>query len=227
MKTVGALLLSFSCSAFSGVMGAASVQSHSNYLGLGGGYFGGNDQALYYHYTSSALTIQQSYNDTYQSGYGQISLGRQDHIDRLVFDHQIVVSKLGNTQKFTTSDSNWTWYQNVDFGYDWMPKINFSDAFNANGILGVHYARFTYQKKPYTQVSSTTAFDVYDDQIGFNLGAGLNYQINEQFAVGIKYQHWQYSQITASGTNTAQTSVDVEKYTPTYNMFGAEVRYYF
>jgi len=155
-------------------------------------------------------------------------LGSSAHIGSLAFDHQLSVAKLGDSVRFKTGRSNisnWRLTQNVDFGYDWMPKLNVLDKLTAYGILGAHYARFMYQKTTLSQTS--TRFNNHKDQIGFNLGAGLFYALCPQLDVGVKYQHWQYGSTQVSGVNLAATSIDVEDIKPAFNLIGAELRYTF
>ena len=71
-----------------------------------------------------------------------------------------------------------------------------------------------------------TEFNNYNDQIGFNLGAGLNYQVKSNIVVGIKYQHLQYQNFQINGANPALTSIDIQQITPSFNLVGAELRYY-
>ena len=213
------------CPALAGAMADTQTSTpNRTYVAVGGGYYSSNYQADYTHYTQGVLTSKESFNDAASNGYGQIGLGSRAHFGMLAFDHQLVISKLGGSESFTTPGSNWHFSQNVDFGYDWMPSIPLLEKLEGVGMLGVHYARFTYQKKS----SSLTAvtFNNYKDQIGFNLGAGLNYHLNEALDLGVKYQHWQYSSTQVSGINATATSIDVQQIGPSFNLVGLELHYY-
>jgi len=227
MKISAVLLLSIaSLPTFAGSMGEENISPfNTTYVLIGGGYYGSDYQANYTNYFLGALTAKQSFNDSNDGGYGQIGLGATAHIGSLAFNHQLVLAKLGDSVKFKTGSSNWRWSQNVDVGYDWMPKINIAEKLTGYGILGVHYARFTYQKITSSQTS--TRFNNYKDQIGFNLGAGLFYTIYPQLDLGVKYQHWQYGSTQVSGIDLASTSIDVQDLKPAFNLIGAELRYTF
>tara|TARA_R110000868_G_scaffold115947_1_gene309275 strand:- start:286 stop:975 length:690 start_codon:yes stop_codon:yes gene_type:complete len=227
MKKSFALLCSIaSLSAFAGGMGDVDLaQKNTTYALIGGGYYGSNFQANYTGYLFDDLFEKKSFNDTNNSGYGQIGLGATAHIGSLEFDHQLVLSKLGESVKFQTGSSNWRFSQNIDFGYDWMPKVNLLDKLTGYGILGVHYARFTYQKT--TSSQTATRFNNYKDQVGFNLGAGLFYAIYHHFDLGVKYQHWQYGSAQVSGMNLISSLIDVQDIKPAFNLIGAELRYTF
>ena len=107
-----------------------------------------------------------------------------------------------------------------------MPKLSLFQKLEAYGILGAHYARFVYQKFPVSVAPTITAFNIHSDQIGFNLGAGLNYHINPNVVLGIKYQHLQYASVQVNGVNPALTNTIVENITPCFNLVGVELRYY-
>lgn len=216
---------------YAGEMGAVATTPLTNYFAVSGGYFSSDYLAQYFTYPSSGNTERKTFNNVSNGGYGQLSLGRMDHIGSLNFDHQVVVSKLWGNETFATAwethVSNWTFHQAVDFGYDWMPKISFFQRLEGLAILGVHYGFFNYKKLPADPAATVTNFNHNVDQIGFNLGAGINYQINSQIVVGVKYQHWQYNQATIHATNDSGTFSLTEQLTPVFNMVGAEIRYYF
>lgn len=228
MKTSIALLCSvIATPIFAGSMGdVSSSMANSTYVSIGGGYYGADYRSNYTNYTLGALTTEQSFNDTNTNGYGQLGLGASAQIGSWVFDHQVSIAKLGGSDKFTTGSSNWSHTQNVDFGYDLMPKMSLLEKINAYGILGAHYARFTNKKIPFVVSSTPTEFNNYNDQVGFNLGAGLSYQVNPNVLVGIKYQHLQYQSFQINGANPALTVIDIQQITPSYNLIGAELRYY-
>lgn len=230
MKWSSALLLCITpLSVFSGSVGEVDIPTtNTTYAFIGGGYYGSDYQSNYTNYFLGALTRKQSFNDTNNSGYGQIGLGVTSHIGSFVFDQQLSLAKLGDSVTFQTGNSNishWKYSQNIDFGYDWMPKINVYEKLTAYGMLGVHYARFTYQKS--TSSETSTRFNNYKDQIGFNLGAGLFYSLCPNLDLGVKYQHWQYSSTQVSGINLASTSIDIQDIKPAFNLIGAELRYRF
>ena len=183
-------------SSFAGSMGDINDSSGLKpyYLGLSGGYANANYQDTYTEYRNSLLFKTQVFDNSLQSGYGQIALGKKSEWNAFLFDQQIVISKLGGYKTITTEDvagtgifSQWTFSQSVDFGYDWMPKLSLHQNLEAYGILGAHYARFIYKKAPVISNPTSTEFNIYKDQIGFNLGAGLLYHINPSWDVGIKY----------------------------------------
>lgn len=230
MKPSAVLLFSIvSLPAFAGDLGGVQISpDNTTYALIGGGYYSSNYLANYTNYFLGALTAKKTFNDTNNSGYGQIGLGATARVGSLEFDHQLVIAKLGASADFISQISSlgkWSWSQDFDFGYDWMPKINLVKKFTAYGILGVHYARFDYVKIPLNPTS--TMFDHKKNQIGFNLGAGLFYALCPSLDVGVKYQHWQYNSIQFSGLNPSMTMIDVENITPTFNLVGAEVRYTF
>jgi opacity protein-like surface antigen len=226
MKTVFSILsLAAFFPAFAGGMGSQETSMGTTYLFIGGGYYTGQYQSNYTNYFGGALTTQQSFNNSISNnGYGQIGLGTGAKIGSFLFDHQFAIGKLGGSDTFNALNSNWYYKQTIDYGYDFMPKVSLWDSLNAYGILGAHYARFTYQKNPFP--ASATTFNNGKDQIGFNLGAGFNYRITPNFAVGIKYQHWQYGSIQINGANPAATSIDIENIIPAFNLAGIELRYY-
>jgi opacity protein-like surface antigen len=226
MKVIYSLLLAaVALPAVGGTMGPqASQDLGSTYIMIGGGYANADYQSNFTGYTSGALTGQGSFNDVYQNGYGQIGIGADARWGTLNFDHQVVAGKLGGTESFTTRSSLFQFRQNVDFGYDVMPKMNLMSSLNAFGILGVHYGRFSYLKTPI--VTGESNFNAQRDQIGFNLGAGLEYRVTPNFGVGVKYQHWQYKSTTVSGSDLAGSDIDVENITPAFNLAGVELRYY-
>ena len=56
----------------------------------------------------------------------QTGLGASANIGSLKFDHQLVLAKLASSVNFISEISSlgkWSWSQDFDFGYDWMPKI--------------------------------------------------------------------------------------------------------
>ncbi len=227
MKTSIAVILSVvACPVFSGGMGDVSSETNSTYVAVSGGYYGANYRSNYTSYDSGILSTQQSFNDTNTNGYGQLGLGASAQLGSLAFDHQISIAKLGGADKFAVGSSNWSHSQNVDFGYDFMPKLNLIQKISAYGILGAHYARFTNKSIPYASSTGLTEFNNYNDQIGFSLGAGLNYQVKSNIVVGIKYQHLQYQSFQINGANPALTSIDIQQIAPSYNLVGAELRYY-
>ncbi|MDF1645561.1 MAG: hypothetical protein P1U61_01080 [Legionellaceae bacterium] len=105
-----------------------------------------------------------------------------------------------------------------------MPKMDILEKLSAYGILGVHYARFKYEKNPLTPLG--IVFNNIKDQIGFNLGAGFYYLINSNIMVGVKYQHLQYNHVNIRGSSTAEHGIDVEQFTPAFNLVGADLRFY-
>lgn len=230
MKPSVALLFSiFSLPAFTGDLGDVQTSPYNKtYALIGGGYYSSNYETNYTSYFLGTLTEKQTFNDENNSGYGQIGLGASARVGSLEFDHQLVLAKLGSSVNFISTASTpgkWTISQDFDFGYDWMPKINLIKKLTGYGILGVHYARFHYVKIPLNQ--TVTMFDHTKNQIGFNLGVGLFYNLCPSLDVGVKYQHWQYSSTKFHGINSARTTIDDENYTPTFNLIGAEVRYTF
>jgi len=226
MKTIthGLCLLAFTQLASAGTMGNESTPPPVNYISIGGGYYSGNYQSDYTDYHDGVLFEKNSFNDANQSGYLQLAFGREASIGRLLFDHQVVLGKLFGNESFTTGSTKWLYTQHVDFGYDWMPKVGFFQKFTGYGILGAHYARFLYQKTP--RLPIFTSFNNYADQIGFNLGCGLNYQISPQFLIGFKFQHLQYSVAQINGTNLTHDVNTIERISPAFNLGGIELRYY-
>jgi|GEM_PF-1243250 len=234
MKKILSILLGVaSCNLYAGTMGDAAP-APKFYTLVDVGYYGSNYQSNFF-ISDAAVPPQlvQSFNNSNSDAYVQIGIGTESRIGTLLFDHQLVLSKLGGSVMFKTTDlstipsviSTWYMKQNIDFGYDWMPKIHLPKSLVGQGILGVHYARFTYQKLN----NSTTAvrFNNYNDQIGFNLGAALFYPIFTNWQLGVKYQHWEYSKATISGVNLAQTVTESQTVRPTFNMVGGELRWQF
>lgn len=223
-------LLTYSClfaaPVFSGAMAdATSTTSPATYFSIGGGYYVSQYQANYTSYTSGVLNQQASFDNTNNNSYGQLAIGANSHISGLEFAHQLVVSKLAKSFVLSTGSSTYQFKQNADFGYDLMPKIKIINNLNAYGILGAHYGFFNYS---HTSISaSSPLFNINKNQFGFNLGVGLNYRINPAFAVGLKYQHLQYNSVNVEATNNTYTSIEVEHLTPSYDLVGLEIRYYF
>jgi opacity protein-like surface antigen len=214
------------CSArFAGQMGAVATEPHQpTYVFIGGGYYSSMYQKVDADYSNGGLDSMTAYDLSNSYGYGQLGVGTQSRIDRFVFDHQLSVSKLGDAEAFISARSTNKLRQRIDFGYDFMPKMTLVDQLSAYGILGAHYARFSYQKKPLE--SGGVVFDNQKEQLGFDLGAGFYYEINSNFTLGVKYQHLQYSTVKIRGTNAAETIVDVESFTPAFNLIGVDLRYY-
>ena len=226
-KSLGLLLCTLTSSVFAGAMGDVSTSAGpTNYAAISGGYYNSNYQSNYTDYHSSVLYTKQSFNDVNSSGYAQFALGKSSQFGDFKFDQQVVLGKLGGNESFNTLDSKWTFRQNMDFGYDLMPKLSLFQRLEAFGILGAHYARFVYQKTPLNASPLTSAFNIHSDQIGFNLGAGLNYHIDQNFMVGIKYQHLQYAGVQVNGTNPALSYIIIENITPSFNLVGLELRYF-
>lgn len=214
---------------FSGDIGSNAVLTpfSTTYLSIGGGLLQGGYQSNYTNYLNGILAIQQSYNDKQSSGYAEISLGVPEQIGSFVFDHQFSLIKLGGSRAFTSPDSSWLFKQDIDLGYDWLLKFSIQQGLSAYGILGVQVGRFKYSKIPYPAFTfSATNFNNHKDQIGFNLGLGMMYQINSHVIAGIKYQHLEYASAQVEGTNAEMTSIDIEHITPVFNLVGAELRYY-
>ncbi|MDX2346652.1 MAG: outer membrane beta-barrel protein [Legionella sp.] len=210
---------------FAGQMGEINtVPQHLTYVFIGGGYYSGIYQKLDADYEAGVLDSMGTYNLNTSNGYGQIGIGTEAHIDTFVFDHQVSVIKLGGAKTFYSPHSSNSLKQEIDFGYDFMPKMNIVKQLYAYGILGAHYARFKYEKNPLT--APGIVFNSAKDQIGFNLGAGLNYQINPNIIVGVKYQHLQYSTVKIRGSSDALHGIDAEQFTPAFNLIGADLRYY-
>ncbi|MFZ4076890.1 MAG: hypothetical protein ACOYKA_02795 [Legionellaceae bacterium] len=198
-----------------------------NFVALSGGYYNSNYQRTTTDYQLGLLDGIATDNHSNDSGYLQLALGRTDHIDGLSFAHQIVVSKLFHEEIFTRTTCNWFYRQNVDFGYDWMPSINLFERWGLGsyGILGAHYARFVYEKIPFVSSSSISTINTYQDQLGFNLGAGVNYRLNDKFLLGLKYQHLQYASVQNSGVAPLGDQVNLERISPAFNLVGLELRY--
>lgn len=227
MKHTSALLLCIiAFPSYSGEMGDQSTSTNQNFISISGGYHSGHYQSNYTKYTSGVLYEQSSFDDKHTNGYEQLALGRGAHFGSLSFDHQIALSKLNGSESFYTHRSKWAFSQTVDFGYDWMPKLNVFRQLEAFGILGVHYARFYYKKHQLYSSLPTATFDVHKDQIGFNLGAGFYYHVSPSILLGIKYQHWQYQAAQVDGYNYYISSIARENITPTFNLAGVELRYY-
>ncbi len=220
------LVLAFPLSAYSGELGPASLPAKKNYISISGGYVNGDYQTNYSKYTSGVLTEKQSFNDNYANGYGQLALGRSAQIGSLLFDHQIVLTKLGGNLTFYTTRIKREYLQNVDFGYDWMPKISLFKQVEAIGILGVHYGIFHYKKTASNSSVATANYNLPKNEIGFNLGAGLYYHLNDDFLVGVKYQHLQYQATQLEGHNATVPYDTSANMSPGFNLVGAELRYY-
>lgn len=226
MKKILSLLFTVAVlPAFAGEMGSQETSLGKSYVMIGGGYYSGDYQSNYTN-TASGISLQQTFNNKMSNGYGQIGLGTGAQIGSFIFDHQVSVGKLGSSETFDTADSHYSYNQNFDFGYDLMPKMNLLQSVNAYGILGVHYARFLYKKTPFNYLEGTSAFNNQKDQLGFNLGVGLTYQVTSNFVAGVKYQHWQYQSTQIHAINGDSTVVDIEDVTPVFNLVGVELRYY-
>jgi len=221
-STVLCYVLSFS--AYSGTTGAIVTSEPKNFISVSGGYYGSNYQANQTRYVSGILNEQNSFNNNNSSAYGQLALGTGNHLGGLFFDHQLVISKLNSGKSFFTANSKYSFSQNFDFGYDWMPRISVFQRVEAFAILGLHYARFHFTKYPINLAS--VQFDVYNDKFGFNLGGGLNYRINSNFSLGIKYQYWQYQVAQMSGYNPYSSRISNQRISPSFNLVGLELRYY-
>lgn len=195
------------------------------YIFAGGGYYGGIYQKLDLDYDDGLLETMTSSDAAHSDGYGQIGIGAGRSIDKFVFDHQLSVLKLGGANLFNSPHSHNKFQQQIDFGYDFMPKIDLVEKLSAYGILGVHYARFKYEKNPLAGSTGVT-FNHLKDQIGFNLGAGFNYQINNDFVLAIKYQHLQYARVSVYASTPTGSVIDAEQFKPAYNLIGADLRYY-
>lgn len=205
----------------------------STYVSIGGGYYKSNYQSDFTNYYLNTLVEKQSFNNMNNDGYGQIGIGTNSKIGTLQFDHQLTLSKLFNSMILNTANSEWEFYQNFDFGYDWMPKFTLKNNLTAYGILGVHYANFAYIKNS-PQPGSTT-FNANDYQVGFDLGAGLYYKLTSYLDIGLKYQHISYASEETSGQSISKgtvnnvylpTTIHLQNVTPSFNLIGAEVRYY-
>lgn len=212
---------------FAGDLGnISSVPAHHPYIAVtGGGYFD-LYQANYTQYTLGNLIQLASFNDSSNNGFGQIALGTDAEWGTLIFDHQLMVSKLSGTEFVPVGSDKYSFSQKIDFGYDFMPKINLIvPQLDAYGILGVHYGQFSYKKTTTDPVGVT--FDNTKNQVGFGLGAGLRYQFLAQVSVGVKYQYLQYGVANVYGTNIINTTNEIENFTPSFNLIGLEVRYSF
>ncbi len=75
-------------------------------------------------YDRGALGSMETYDLNTSNGYGQIGIGTRSHIDTFIFDHQVSVIKLGSTKTFYSPRSANKLKQNIDFGYDFMPKMD-------------------------------------------------------------------------------------------------------
>lgn len=225
-------LLTFCCSmsvaasAFSGAMGAAATNTPSTYIGVTGGYYSNTYQANYSAYDAGTILTQQSFNNTYGNGFGQIAIGTAANIGTFQFDHQVVASFLGGKLSFNTPAFDmYTFKQRADFGYDVMPKFNFNPIQNMNlfGILGVHYGNFVYTKEG--MGPTAPAYNVSRNQLGFNLGAGISYAINEHVIAAVKYQHWQYGSTNVYSSGSVGTLSNLESIQPSFNLVGMELKY--
>lgn len=216
----------FAFSAFAGEMGPMNTSKSSTYIAIAGGDYSSQYQANYTRSVLGETLTRQSFNDTNNNGFGQIAIGTNAHIGTFNFDHQLVASVLGGGLSFNTGSSEYTFKQQVDFGYDVMPKLNITPipALDLIAVLGVHYGKFIYQKTSATLTSET--YNVSRNQIGFNLGAGLNYAINTHLTAGVKYQHWQYGSTDVYGTNALGTANEIEHIPASFNLVGIELRYY-
>jgi opacity protein-like surface antigen len=222
-KSCALLLFLITPTAFAGQMGEISTPNTS-YIFINGGYYGSMYQKLDADYEDGLLETMTASDAAHSDGYGQIGIGTESRINQFVFDQQLSVLKLGGSNVFTSPHSSNKFKQNIDFGYDFMPKIALFKQLNAYGLLGVHYAQFKYEKKPLN--GTGVYFNHLKDQIGFNLGAGFNYQMNPNFILGVKYQHLQYNRAKVYGSSAANTAIDAEQFTPAFNLVGAELRYY-
>ncbi|MCH9755595.1 MAG: outer membrane beta-barrel protein [Gammaproteobacteria bacterium] len=210
---------------FAGQMGDIPPPlQHSTYVFIGGGYYSGMYQKLDADYEDGALESMGTFDLNTSNGYGQIGIGTGSRIDRFIFDHQISVIKLGGSNMFYSPHSTNKLKQNIDFGYDFMPKMDILEKLYAYGILGVHYAQFKYEKNPL--IAPGIVFNNLKEQIGFNLGVGLNYQISPHFVLGVKYQHLQYNAVKIRGSSNAEHEIDAEQFKPAFNLVGADLRYY-
>lgn len=224
MKKQGCLLgMLLPLTVVAGQMGPEPSPNKS-YAFIAGGYYSGLYQKVDTDYDDAVLESMTSADTSHSDGYGQVGVGMATQIDKFVFDHQLSILKLGGTNRFTSPHSTNALKQNIDFGYDFLPKIDLFKQFYGFGILGVHYGRFQYEKEP--RLGPGVAFNIRKDQIGFDLGAGINYQINEHFTIGAKYQHLQYKSIKVSGTSSASNEIDAEQFTPAFNLVGGLLRYY-
>lgn len=210
-----------------------STLFESSYISIGGGYYKSNYQSDFTNYYLNTLVEKQSFNNANNDGYGQIGIGTSSRIGTFKFNHQLTLSKLFNGITLNTTNSDWEFYQNFDFGYDWMPKYNLNKNLTAYGLLGVHYANFSYIKNS-SQPSSTT-FNANDYQVGFDLGAGLYYKLASYLEIGVKYQLITYAATNTSGQSISKgtinnvylpTTIHLQNVTPSFNLIGAELRYY-
>lgn len=218
--------IAVSFSAFAGEIGPIATANDSTYISITGGDYSSQYQANYTKSVSGVTTRRESFNDTNNNGFGQIAVGTSAQIGTFKFDHQAVASVLGGGLSFNTASSKYTFKQQVDFGYDFMPKLNMNivPKLDMYGILGVHYGHFVYLKSSSSVTSET--YDVSRNQVGFNLGVGLSYLINAHLAAGIKYQYWQYGATDVYGTNALGTSNEIEHIPASFNLVGLELRYF-
>ena len=226
-------LFLFSCgifatsSLFAGEMGPAHTEALSTYISVTGGYYESQYQANYTPSLAGITLIRESFNNSYNNGFGQIAIGTGASIGSFHFDHQVITSVLGNRLSLNaTNNSTYTFKQQVDFGYDVMPKFNLKKMprLDLYGILGAHYGLFSYKN-----TAPSTLIDTYNvsrNQIGFNLGVGLSYAINNTLAVGAKYQHLQYGSTDVYGANAVGTGNEIQTISPSFNLFGIELRFF-
>lgn len=221
---VFSLLLSASPT-FAGQMGEPNKDtSYPSYAFIGGGYYNGLYQKIDTDFENGALDTMSAYDLRTSNGYTQIGLGTRSHINTFRFDHQVSVIKLWGDNFFYSPHSTNRLRQNIDFGYDFMPLMNIIQPLYAYGLLGVHYAQFKYQKNPL--VTPGITFNHAKDQIGFNLGAGLNYALTPNVVIGVKYQHLQYNSTKVQASSNAEHAIDAETFTPAFNLVGADLRFY-
>ena len=216
-----------SFSVLAGQMGPISTdEQHTTYVAITGGNYSSLYQANYTESTNGITTTRESFNDTNNNGFGQIAIGTAARFGTFKFDQQVVASVLGGNLTFNTLTSQYTFKQQVDFGYDIMPNLNVNliPKLDAYGILGVHYGHFMYKKTSSFATSET--FNVSRNQVGFDLGVGLGYAINDTLSLGLKYQYLQYSSTNVYGTNSTVTANEIEQIPPSFNLVGLELRYY-
>ena len=215
-----------SASLFAGDMAEAqSPDEHRNtYVFINGGYYKGLYQTNFTRYSRGVLTSLESFDDPHSDGYGQLGLGRAASIGWFAFDHQLSVGRLFGTRSFRAGTSNFNFKQEIDFGYDFMPKISVFQSLIAYGIVGAHYGRFTYQKIP--SLTTATYFHSNNNELGFNLGAGVNYEFNTCFSLGIQYQHWQYGSTQVFALNTLSERNEIQRFEPSFDLVGVNLRYY-
>ena len=163
---------------------------------------------------NNVTTEKLSFNDKYRSNEFGLQVG-----DHMIFDQMYFVwggeaSLMTGNYTLAKASNTVKYKSDYAFGLFARPGIYLHERLGFYLHLAFKVGNFRFQKT----ATTTTSYDSREHLMGYALGAGFVFQINECWGTTIDFTHTQYASTTINATHGAGAAkkIDTLKLTPSY-----------